>query len=71
VKIGVNRKKMQQEEGASSMDPWAIFLYGIKAPMTREKYRGRLAKFFDFVGLIEPWQLFGYLETFRSLVLVC
>jgi hypothetical protein len=25
----------------------------MKAPMTREKYRGRLAKFFDFIGLIE------------------
>ena len=24
-----------------------------KAPMTREKYRGRLAKFFDFIGLTE------------------
>jgi hypothetical protein len=42
---------MQQAEEASSMDPWSIFLYGMKAPMTREKYRGRLAKFFDFVGL--------------------
>ena len=34
-------------------DPWSIFLYGMKAPMTREKYRGRLAKFFDFIGLTE------------------
>jgi len=33
------------------MDPWSLFLYGMKAPMTREKYRGRLAKFFDFIGL--------------------
>src|SRR5688572_1129688 len=43
-----------EEETASStmmMDPWSIFLYGMKAPMTREKYRGRLAKFFDFIGL--------------------
>jgi hypothetical protein len=60
---------MQKE--VSSMELWSIFLYGMKAPMTREKYRGRLAKFFDFVGLIEAWQLFGYLETSRSLVLVC
>jgi hypothetical protein len=30
----VNRKKMQQEDEASSMDPWAIFLYGMKGPMT-------------------------------------
>ncbi|HEU4443506.1 MAG TPA: hypothetical protein VFR94_02415 [Nitrososphaeraceae archaeon] len=39
-----------QEEGASSMDPWAIFLYGMKAPMTREKYRRRLAKFLIPLG---------------------
>lgn len=47
---------MQTEEEASSptmMDPWSLFLYGMKAPMTREKYRGRVAKFFDFVGLTE------------------
>jgi hypothetical protein len=25
----------------------------MKAPTTREKYRGRLAKFFDFIGLAE------------------
>jgi hypothetical protein len=42
---------MQEDEGASpTMDPWSLFLYGMKAPMTREKYRGRLAKFFDFIG---------------------
>lgn len=33
------------------MDPWSSFLYGMKAPMTKENYRGRLAKFFDFIGL--------------------
>jgi hypothetical protein len=25
----------------------------MKAPMTREKYKRRLAKFFDFIGLTE------------------
>jgi len=35
------------------MDPWSLFLYGMKAAMTRERYRGRLAKFFDFIGLTE------------------
>jgi hypothetical protein len=41
---------MQEEE--ASMDPWSMFfLYRMKAPMTREKYRGRTAKFFDFIGL--------------------
>jgi hypothetical protein len=43
----------EEEEASSTMDPWSIFLYGIKAPITRQKCRGRLAKFFDFVGLIE------------------
>jgi hypothetical protein len=36
----------EEEEAPSStimMDPWSIFLYGMKAPLTREKYRGRLA----------------------------
>lgn len=48
---------MQSEEEIASsttmMDPWSIFLYGMKAPMTREKYRGRLVKFFDFVDLTD------------------
>jgi hypothetical protein len=46
---------MQTEEASSTMmmDPWSIFLYGMKAPMTRKKYRGRLAKFFDSIGLTE------------------
>jgi len=42
-----------EEEEASSpmMDPWSIFLYGMKAPVTREKYKiqRKLAKFLDFV----------------------
>ena len=45
---------MRTEEGEASsmmMDPWSIFLYGMKAPMTREKYRARLAKFFDYLVL--------------------
>jgi hypothetical protein len=28
-----------------------MFLYGMKSPMTRKKYKGRLLKFFDFIGL--------------------
>jgi len=47
--------QVEREETSSimMMDPWSIFLFGMKAPMTREKYRGRLAKFFDFIGLTE------------------
>jgi hypothetical protein len=32
-------------------DSWWLFLFAMKSPMTREKYRGRLVKFFDFVGV--------------------
>ena len=32
-------------------DPYAIFMYAIKSPLTRKKYEGRLAKFFDFMGI--------------------
>ncbi|MDQ4101894.1 MAG: hypothetical protein M3115_06895 [Thermoproteota archaeon] len=48
-------QKEEAEESSSTtmMDPWSIFLYGMKAPMSREKYRGRLARFFDFIGLTE------------------
>jgi hypothetical protein len=46
---------MQAEKETSSrmMDPWSMFIYWMKAPMTREKYSGRLAKFFDCIGLQE------------------
>ena len=46
-------RKEDEEASSTKMNPWSIFLYGIKAPMTREKYRGRLAKFFDFIGVTE------------------
>jgi hypothetical protein len=55
VHKGVKIEKKMQEE-VSSMDPWSLFLYGMKAPMTREKYKGWLAKFFDFLGLQGPME---------------
>jgi len=32
-------------------DPWALYLYAMKSPATREKYLIRLGKFLDFAGL--------------------
>jgi hypothetical protein len=32
---------MQEEEEEASMDPWSIFLYGMKAPMTGGKIHGK------------------------------
>ena len=28
-----------------------MFMYAIKSPLTRKKYEGRLAKFFNFIGI--------------------
>jgi hypothetical protein len=44
-----------EEETSSTamMDPWSIFLYRMKAPMTREKYRGRLVKFLISLAWIQ------------------
>ena len=44
-------QKEEEKASSSTMDLWSIFLYGMRASMTREKYRGRLAKFFDFIVL--------------------
>ena len=40
---------IQSEE----LDPWSLFIYAMKAPMTRNRYQTRLAKFFDFIGIAD------------------
>jgi integrase len=42
-----NPKTIQSEE----LDPWSLFIYAMKAPMTRNRYQTRLAKFFDFIDI--------------------
>ena len=42
-----NSKTIQSEE----LDPWSLFIYAMKAPMTRNRYQTRLAKFLDFIGI--------------------
>lgn len=32
-------------------DPYSMFVYAIKSPLTKKKYEGRLSKFFDFTGI--------------------
>ena len=38
---------MESEE----LDPWSLFIYAMKAPMTKDRYNTRVSKFFDFIGL--------------------
>jgi hypothetical protein len=35
----------------SELDPWSLFIYAMKAPMTRDRYQTRVAKFFDFAEI--------------------
>jgi len=52
--MGSNIKKVKHktlEQERSELDPWSLYIYAMKAPMTREKYKIRLAKFLDFIGL--------------------
>jgi len=35
----------------SELDPWKLFLNAMRAPITRDRYQTRVAKFFDFIGI--------------------
>jgi hypothetical protein len=35
----------------SELDPWRLFLTAMRAPMTRDRYQTRVAKFFDFIRI--------------------
>jgi hypothetical protein len=35
------------------MDPYSMFIFAMNSPLIREKYTGRLAKFFEFIGLTQ------------------
>jgi hypothetical protein len=41
--------KVEQLE--SDPNPWTLYLYAMKSPVTRDKYQKRLGKFFDFLRL--------------------
>jgi len=35
----------------SRLDPWILFVNAMRAPMTRDRYQTRVAKFFNFIGI--------------------
>jgi hypothetical protein len=41
----------QQHDEQEELDPWSLYQYAIKSPVTRDKYQRRLATFFKFIGL--------------------
>jgi len=42
------RKRQTREP---ELDPWTLFLNAMRAPMTRDRYQTRVAKFFNFIGI--------------------
>ena len=42
-----NQKIMMSDE----LEPWSLFIYAMKAPMTRDRYQTRVTKFFEFIGI--------------------
>jgi hypothetical protein len=38
----------------SEVDPWSLYLYSIKSPVTKEKYQRSFEKFLDFIGVEGP-----------------
>jgi hypothetical protein len=45
------RETQDLEEERSELDPWSLYIYAMKAPMTRDRYKTRLAKFLDFIEI--------------------
>jgi hypothetical protein len=45
-----SRKPRRIGKNGGIADPWALFIYALKAPATKEKYIQRLTKFLDFLG---------------------
>jgi integrase len=42
-----NQKTIMSDE----IEPWSLFIYAMKSPMTRDRYQTRVAKFFEFIGI--------------------
>ena len=42
---------MVESTGSEQLDPWSFYIYAMKAPMTRDRYKTRLSKFLDFIGI--------------------
>ena len=44
-------EKVGESSELEELDPWSLYIYAMKAPMTRDRYQTRLAKFLDFIGM--------------------
>jgi integrase len=42
---------LEKSSELEQLDPWSLYIYAMKAPMTRDRYQTRLAKFLTFIGI--------------------
>jgi hypothetical protein len=42
---------IEGQESNSQLDPWSLYLYAMKSPITKRKYQKRLSCFFEYIGL--------------------
>jgi DNA topoisomerase VI subunit A len=42
---------LEKSAELGELDPWSLYIYAMKAPMTRDRYQTRLAKFLAFIGI--------------------
>jgi hypothetical protein len=42
---------LEKSSDLEESDPWSLYIYDMKAPMTRDRYQTRLAKFLSFIGI--------------------
>ena len=55
----MKQDKLEKRVESTQLDPWSLYIYAMEAPMTRDRYQTRLAKFFDSYDdaydIIEKW----------------
>jgi len=49
--VCVKDKLIEGEESISQQDPWSLYLYAMKSPITSQKYQKRLSSFLKYIGL--------------------
>jgi predicted RNA-binding protein len=42
---------IEGQESISQLDPWSLYLYAMKSPVTKLKYQKRLSTFLQYIGL--------------------
>lgn len=52
--MATDLEKQSTTAEETTTDPWALYIYGLKAPATKAKYRQWLRAFLEFIGYNDP-----------------